>query len=92
VLRRTNRRDGRKTAWVNDRRCSGEVLRALSATLVELHGQQDDRGLLDPRVHLRLLDEFAGHEGLLAATRAAWRRQREAEGALGEAEAALAKA
>ncbi len=92
VLRRINRRDGRKTAWVNDRRCSGEVLRALSATLVELHGQQDDRGLLDPRAHRRLLDEFAGHEALLAATRAAWRRQREAEAALDAAEAALAKA
>jgi hypothetical protein len=43
--------DGRKTAWVNDRRASGEVLRALSDTLVELHGQQDDRGLLNPRNH-----------------------------------------
>ncbi|HBR38710.1 MAG TPA: DNA repair protein RecN, partial [Sulfitobacter pontiacus] len=39
ILRRINGSDGRKTAWVNDRRCSGEVLRALSETLVELHGQ-----------------------------------------------------
>jgi len=49
LLRRVNTRDGRKTGWVNDRRVSGEVLRALSDTLVELHGQQDDRGLLNPR-------------------------------------------
>ncbi|MBT8424447.1 MAG: AAA family ATPase, partial [Silicimonas sp.] len=44
ILRRINTRDGRKTAFVNDRRVSGEVLRALSETLVELHGQHDDRG------------------------------------------------
>jgi DNA repair protein RecN (Recombination protein N) len=53
ILRRVNAADGRKTAWVNDRRASGEVLRALSDSLVELHGQQDDRGLLDPRNHAR---------------------------------------
>ena len=43
ILRRVNSADGRKQAWVNDRRVSGEVLRDLSDTLVELHGQHDDR-------------------------------------------------
>ncbi|HBM59282.1 MAG TPA: DNA repair protein RecN, partial [Citreicella sp.] len=43
ILRRVNTADGRKTGWVNDRRVSGEVLRRLSETLVELHGQHDDR-------------------------------------------------
>lgn len=73
ILRRVNRADGRKTAWVNDRRVSGDVLRALSDTLVELHGQQDDRGLLNPRVHRQLLDEFGALDGKLANTRTAWR-------------------
>ena len=72
VLRRVNTADGRKTAWVNDRRCSGEVLRRLSETLVELHGQHDDRGLLNPRGHRALLDAFASISGLLAQTRTAW--------------------
>lgn len=72
VLRRINRSDGRKTAWVNDRRASGEVLRALSDTLVELHGQQDDKGLLNPRVHRRLLDEFAGLGSDVDGVKAAW--------------------
>lgn len=44
ILRRINTRDGRKTAWINDRRVSGEILRRVSETLVELHGQHDDRG------------------------------------------------
>ena len=60
ILRRTNTRDGRKTAYVNDRRCSGEILRQLSECLVELHGQHDDRGLLNPKGHRELLDAFAG--------------------------------
>ena len=72
ILRRVNTAEGRKTAWVNDRRCSGEVLRALSDTLLELHGQHDDRGLLNPRGHRGMLDAFAGTEPELAKTRATW--------------------
>lgn len=90
ILRRTNSADGRKTAFVNDRRVSGEVLRDLSDHLVELHGQHDDRGLLNPRGHRALLDSFAGLD--LGPLRAAWAAQREARTALAEAEASLARA
>ncbi|ARE40024.1 DNA repair protein RecN [Rhodovulum sp. P5] len=90
ILRRVNTPEGRKTGWVNDRRVSGEVLRALSDTLVELHGQQDDRGLLNPRIHRKLLDEFGGLEPRVAAVRQAWRERARAEKALAEAEEALA--
>ncbi len=72
ILRRINSSDGRKTSWVNDRRCSGEVLRALSDTLVELHGQHDDRGLLNPRGHRSILDDFAGNADAMARCRRAW--------------------
>lgn len=92
VLRRINRADGRKTAWVNDRRVSGDVLRALSDTLVELHGQQDDRGLLNPRVHRQLLDEFGALGPQVGATRAAWRDLSRATTALDQARADLTAA
>ncbi len=75
LLRRVNTAEGRKTAWVNDRRCSGEVLRQLSETLIELHGQHDDRGLLDPKGHRILLDSFAETQAELEAVKAAWRAQ-----------------
>ncbi len=88
ILRRVNSRDGRKTAWVNDRRASGEVLRALSDTLVELHGQNDDRGLLNPSGHRRLLDDFGDLDDHVARTRAAWRDLKGAKAALREAEIA----
>lgn len=73
ILRRINTRDGRKTAWINDRRVSGEVLRNLSETLVELHGQHDDRGLLNPRGHRQMLDSYAGLEAAVDKTRQSWR-------------------
>ncbi|MGX0902831.1 DNA repair protein RecN (Recombination protein N) [Roseovarius sp. MBR-79] len=90
ILRRVNGADGRKTAWVNDRRVSGEVLRQLSATLVELHGQHDDRGLLDPRGHRDMLDTFGALEEARAAVRAAWRARAAAQKSLDTAEAELA--
>ena len=87
ILRRVNGRDGRKTAWINDRRASGEVLRKVSETLVELHGQHDDRGLLNPRGHRQLLDDFCGLD--LAPLRESWRVRGRAAKALAEAQAAL---
>ena len=91
IIRRVNAKDGRKTAWVNDRRVSGEVLRALSDTLVELHGQHDDRGLLNPRGHRQLLDAFGGLEDQVARCRVSWRDLQGARAALAEAEEGLAK-
>jgi len=90
ILRRLNTAEGRKTAWVNDRRVSGEVLRSLSETLVELHGQQDDRGLLNPSGHRALLDAFGGYDGARAAVRDAWTAWRRAVAAQDEAAAAVA--
>ncbi|MEQ9693711.1 DNA repair protein RecN [Shimia sp. SDUM112013] len=90
-LRRVNGRDGRKTAWVNDRRCSGEVLRRLSETLVELHGQHDDRGLLNPKGHRDLLDAFGALSDRRAKVRGAWQALAARRKDLTAAEAALAE-
>lgn len=87
ILRRTVSADGRRQAWVNDRRVTVETLRALGDALVELHGQQDDRGLLDARGHRALLDAFAGAD--LAAARGAWAARAAAAKALAAAEAGL---
>ncbi len=84
LLRRINTPDGRKTAWVNGTRVSGEVLRTLSDTLLELHGQHDDRGLLDVNGHRALLDAFAGADP--SAVRRAWSGLAAARKALRQAE------
>ncbi|MEL7276862.1 MAG: DNA repair protein RecN [Pseudomonadota bacterium] len=85
LLRRVSTAEGRKTAYVNDRKASAGLLAALAETLVEVHGQHDDRGLLDPSGHRALLDAFAGHGDLLET-------MREAAGAETAAAAALAAA
>ena len=88
ILRRVVGADGRRQAWANDRRVTAETLRALADTLVELHGQQDDRGLLDARGHRLLLDAFAGVEALAAEVRDLWSARAEAAAALEAARAA----
>ena len=91
ILRRINTREGRKSAWINDRRVSGEVLRNLSDTLVELHGQHDDRGLLNPRGHRQMLDAFAQLGPQLEKSRIAWRALAAARKVLVLAEARVAE-
>jgi DNA repair protein RecN (Recombination protein N) len=89
ILRRVNTSEGRKTAWVNDRRCSGDVLRLLSATLVELHGQQDDGGLLNPRGHRAMLDIFADLGKDLVRTRSTWKEMVQARNKMNAMQVAL---
>ena len=90
VLRRVVTASGRKTAFINDRRVGGELLRQLSDTLVELHGQHDDRGLLNARGHRRLLDSFGGLERQVAQSAQLWRDHAKAQLQLQEAQAAAA--
>ena len=89
ILRRLNYPDGRKRAFVNDRVVSAEVLRQLGAALVEVHGQHDDRGLLNPKGHRALLDAFANNEAALAETAEAWRGLRQVEKVLRDAQDAI---
>ena len=58
LIRRIVKADGGSRAFVNDSPASAALLRELGAFLVEIHGQHDDRGLLNPRGHRVLLDIF----------------------------------
>jgi DNA repair protein RecN (Recombination protein N) len=80
VVRRIVKADGGSRALVNDQSASVALLRELGALLVEIHGQHDDRGLLNPRGHRALLDSFGRIDTAPAAS--AWRRVREAAEAL----------
>lgn len=73
ILRRRLGEDGRSRAHVNDQPASIGLLRGLGDVLVEVHGQHDGRGLMDPRTHRTYLDSFAGHDSQLANCRKAWR-------------------
>src|SRR4051812_42902295 len=90
VIRRSVRADGGSRAFVNDQPASAGLLRALGSTLVEIHGQHDDRGLLNARGHRALLDMFGRIDG--AAVASAHARWRAAEDALATAAADLENA
>ena len=63
ILRRLQLADGRTRGFVNDQPVSVQVLKQLAAALVEIHGQHDDRALVDPASHRALLDAFGGLSG-----------------------------
>lgn len=90
IVRRTVKADGGSRAYVNDQPVSAALLRELGATLVEIHGQHDDRGLINPRGHRALLDSFARND--LGTIRTAHGRWRDAEAALETAKNAIADA
>jgi DNA repair protein RecN (Recombination protein N) len=72
ILRRRLSEDGRSRAHVNDQPASIGLLRSLGDVLVEVHGQHDGRGLLDPKTHRSQLDTYAGNGALREACRKAW--------------------
>jgi len=90
MIRRQVRADGGSKAFINDQPASVALLRELAPALVELHGQHDDRGLVNPRGHRILLDRYAGTDvaGLERAY-AAWAK---AEAQLAEARGAVEQA
>ena len=90
ILRRTVNLDGRKTSYLNDKRCSGEILRQLSDILVELHGQFDDRGLLNAKTHINLLDNFGDIN--TSKLRSLWRNYKKTELELHQAKLSFSEA
>ncbi|MEK9662269.1 MAG: AAA family ATPase, partial [Alphaproteobacteria bacterium] len=60
LLRRILSADGRSRAFVNDHPVSVGLQRQIGERLVEIHGQFEGRGLLDPATHRDALDAFAG--------------------------------
>ncbi|MGE0280044.1 MAG: DNA repair protein RecN [Rhizobiaceae bacterium] len=79
ILRRVQMADGRTRVFVNDQPASVTLMRDIGRALVELHGQHDERALVDPAAHRELLDSFGGHGSALAATGEAWRQWRQAD-------------
>ncbi len=67
VLRRTITEEGRSKAYINDAPVSVKLLSKVGGLLLEVHGQHDGRGLLDPSTHLRQLDDFGNHLEMLAS-------------------------
>src|SRR5512136_190762 len=81
ILRRVQFADGRTRAFVNDQPVSVQVLKQVGSALVEIHGQHDERALVDAGTHRRLLDAFGGLEKQTAKVGTLWEARREAQAA-----------
>ncbi|TPI12906.1 DNA repair protein RecN [Mesorhizobium sp. B4-1-1] len=79
ILRRVQTADGRTRVFVNDQPSSVTLMRDVGRALVEIHGQHDERALVDPGAHRELLDSFGGHLGAVRGTGEAWRYWRNCE-------------
>jgi DNA repair protein RecN (Recombination protein N) len=82
ILRRVQLADGRSRAFINDQAVSVQTLKAVGSALVEIHGQHDERALVDAATHRRLLDAFAGLDKDAVAVEALWEARRTARSAL----------
>ena len=92
ILRRVQMADGRSRAFVNDHPVSMQMLRAVGACLVEIHGQHADRAMIDPASHRALIDGFAGLSSDIADLATLHAEWREAVKALGMQQARIAAA
>ncbi|MFL6722579.1 MAG: DNA repair protein RecN [Sphingomicrobium sp.] len=86
MVRRTLKADGGSRAFAGGAGVSAALLRDIANGLVEIHGQHDDRGLLNPRGHRALLDAFGRLD--TAPTAEAWAELERIEAELAEARAA----
>jgi DNA repair protein RecN (Recombination protein N) len=92
ILRRVQLADGRTRAFINDQSISVQTLKAVGAALVEIHGQHDERALVDASTHRQLLDAFAGLEKEVAALEMLWEVRRTANTALDAHRASMERA
>jgi DNA repair protein RecN (Recombination protein N) len=92
ILRRVQLADGRTRAFINDQSISVQTLKAVGSALVEIHGQHDERALVDASTHRRLLDAFAGLEKDVTALESLWDARRAAYAALEEHRAGMERA
>ncbi len=85
LLRRVLGSDGRSRAFVNDQAASAGLLRQLADSLIEIQGQFDQRGLMDPATHRELLDAYGRLQPEARALRGLWRAWQDALAAREEA-------
>jgi DNA repair protein RecN (Recombination protein N) len=79
IFRRVQSADGRTKAYVNDQPLSVQLMRQAGQMLVEIHGQHDDRALVDTHAHRTLLDAFAGVGERVSAVSQLYRLWRDTE-------------
>lgn len=89
IVKRTLSTDGRGKAFINDQAVGVKLLKDISKYLIEIHGQFDTHGLLNPTTHIDVLDLYSGNFLLLEKTSKAYTEWKSYEKKRIEAENAL---
>ncbi len=92
TIKRSLNKDGKGKIFFNDQPISAKLLKELGKYLVEVHGQFDNQGLLNPANHRDVLDAYAGYKNLLAEVKEKFANYKKAKAARLEAENNVAKA
>jgi len=92
ILRRVQYADGRTRAFINDQPVGAGLMQSIGRQLVEIHGQHDERALVDAATHRALLDAFGGLDAEVEATRSTHARLVEAEAKVASQRALIAEA
>lgn len=92
LIKRSLTRDGKGKIFINDQPAGAKLLKEIGKYLVEVHGQFDNQGLLNPANHLDVLDAYGAYKPLADRTAAAFAAYKKARAARQEAEKNIARA
>ena len=92
LIKRSLTRDGKGKIFINDQPAGAKLLKEIGKYLVEVHGQFDNQGLLNPANHLDVLDAYGAYKPLVERTAAAFAAYKKARAARQEAEKNIARA
>lgn len=92
IIKRTITAEGKGKILFNDQIITLKLLKELSQNLIEIHGQHDNQGLLNPATHCDILDSYGKYEKEITATQEAYIKYKKAAKLLKEKESALNKA
>ena len=92
ILRRVQFSDGRTRAFINDQPVSAALLQRVGGQIVEIHGQHDDRALVDVATHRAALDAFGELDRQVEKVRDAWQELSDAQEAVASQKALVAAA
>ena len=92
IIKRTITAEGKGKILFNDQIITLKLLKELSQNLIEIHGQHDNQGLLNPATHSDILDSYGKYEKEITATQEAYIKYKKAAKLLKEKESALNKA
>lgn len=92
IIKRIITADGKNKIWFNDQLISLKLLKELSSNLIEIHGQHDNQGLLNPATHCEILDDYGDYADVIAQTKQSYQQYKTLNNTLKTKEQELAKA